>query len=236
MVLFGALVNGIEAALGGVLGVTLRRWIKRDVGDFLIAGQGLCVVLIAIQGMQGGSAVIVTLSMALGSVLGFLLDIDGWFHRMGDAVQARLDRSFKGSARFGSFSQGFVPASILVCTGSMAIMGSLQSGIQLDHATLLSKGLLDLVICMVMASTLGIGVAFSGVTVFIYEGLLTLLAANISPLLSAAVVENMAVSGSLLLFALGLDLMDVVPIKVANMIPAAFMPIIIVPLFSLLGI
>ncbi len=236
MILLGALINGIEAALGGVLGVVLRRWIKKDMGDFLIVGQGLCVVLIAIQGMQGGSAVIVTLSMALGSALGFLLDIDGWFRRVGDAIQSRLDKSFKGNENLGVFSRGFVPASILVCTGSMAIMGSLQSGIQLDHATLLSKGLLDLVICMVMASTLGIGVAFSGVTVFVYEGLLTLLAANISPLLSAAVIENMVVTGSLLLLAIGFDLMGVVPIKVANMIPAAFMPVLIVFLFALFGI
>lgn len=236
MILFGALINGIEAALGGVLGVVLRRWIKKDMGDFLIVGQGLCMVLIAIQGMQGGSAVIVTLSMALGSALGFLLDIDGWFRRVGDAIQSRLDKSFKGNENLGVFSRGFVPASILVCTGSMAIMGSLQSGIQLDHAALLSKGLLDLVICMVMASTLGIGVAFSGVTVFVYEGLLTLLAANISPLLSAAVIENMVVTGSLLLLAIGFDLMGVVPIKVANMIPAAFMPALIVFLFALFGV
>lgn len=236
MPLFGALVNGLEAALGGVLGVVLHRWIKKEMGDFLILSQGMCVVLIAIQGMQGGSAVIVTLSMALGAALGYMIDIDGWFHRVGDAIQVRLDKRFKDSAQLGNFSAGFVPASLLICTGSMAIVGSLQSGLELNHATLLSKGLLDLVICMVMASTLGIGVAFSGVTVFIYEGAITLLATFVAPFLSDMVVENMVVTGSLLLLAIGLNLMGVTNIKAANLIPACIMPVMLVPLFALFGI
>ena len=236
MPLFGALVNGLEAALGGVLGVVLHRWIKKEMGDFLILSQGMCVVLIAIQGMQGGSAVIVTLSMALGAALGYMIDIDGWFHRVGDAIQVRLDKRFKDSAQLGNFSAGFVPASLLICTGSMAIVGSLQSGLELNHATLLSKGLLDLVICMVMASTLGIGVAFSGVTVFIYEGVITLLATFVAPFLSDMVVENMVVTGSLLLLAIGLNLMGVTNIKAANLIPACIMPVMLVPLFALFGI
>ena len=236
MPLFGALVNGLEAALGGVLGVVLHRWIKKEMGDFLILSQGMCVVLIAIQGMQGGSAVTVTLSMALGAALGYMIDIDGWFHRVGDAIQVRLDKRFKDSAQLGNFSAGFVPASLLICTGSMAIVGSLQSGLELNHATLLSKGLLDLVICMVMASTLGIGVAFSGVTVFIYEGAITLLATFVTPFLSDMVVENMVVTGSLLLLAIGLNLMGVTNIKAANLIPACIMPVMLVPLFALFGI
>lgn len=236
MPLFGALVNGLEAALGGVLGVVLHRWIKKEMGDFLILSQGMCVVLIAIQGMQGGSAVIVTLSMALGAALGYMIDIDAWFYRVGDAIQVRLDKRFKDSAQLGNFSAGFVPASLLICTGSMAIVGSLQSGLELNHATLLSKGLLDLVICMVMASTLGIGVAFSGVTVFIYEGAITLLATFVAPFLSDMVVENMVVTGSLLLLAIGLNLMGVTNIKAANLIPACIMPVMLVPLFALFGI
>lgn len=236
MPFFGALVNGLEAALGGVLGVVLHRWIKKEMGDFLILSQGMCVVLIAIQGMQGGSAVIVTLSMALGAALGYMIDIDAWFHRVGDAIQVRLDKRFKDSAQLGNFSAGFVPASLLICTGSMAIVGSLQSGLELNHATLLSKGLLDLVICMVMASTLGIGVAFSGVTVFIYEGAITLLATFVAPFLSDMVVENMVVTGSLLLLAIGLNLMGVTNIKAANLIPACIMPVMLVPLFALFGI
>ena len=236
MVLLGALVNGIEAFIGGALGVFLKRWIKKDMGDFLIVGQGLCVVLIGIQGMVGGSAIIATLSTALGAALGYVLDIDGWFHRLGDAIQAKLDERFSNSPQLGSFSAGFVPASLLICTGSMAIVGSLQSGIQLDHATLFSKGIIDLIVCMVMASTLGVGVAFSGVTVFLYEGLLTLLATVIAPALSDFVVENMVVTGSLLLFTIGLNLMGVTNIKAANLIPACVMPVALVPLFALLGI
>ena len=109
----------------------------------------------------------------------------------------------------------------------MAILGSLQSGLQLDHSTLYAKALIDLVVVMVMATTLGIGVPFSGVCVFVYEALLSLGASLLAPFLTDAVINEMVCAGSLLLLAIGLNMLKITDIKVANFLPAAFLPIIV---------
>ena len=115
-------------------------------------------------------------------------------------------------------------------------MGSLQSGLQLDHATLVAKGLIDLVVCIPLAATLGVGVPFAGVSLLVYEGILSLLASALGGVLTEAVIAEVSVTGSLLLLAVGTNLLKVTDLKVANMLPAAFMPIALVPLTSAMGL
>lgn len=237
VVLAGALINGLEATLGGVLGLLFKERVSDRLGDFLLKGQGLAVVLVAVQGMmRGGDVAIVTLSLALGSVVGLAIDIDARIRSFGDRVQQRLNQVFAGSKRLGNFSDGFVTATIFTCTGAMAIVGSLSSGIALDHATLISKGVIDLAVCLPMAATMGIGVPFCGVSLVVYEGILSLLASLVGTFLSDAVVTEVAVTGSTLLLAVGTNLLGVTDIKVANLIPAAFVPILLVPLAVTLGL
>lgn len=237
MFLLGALANGLEASLGGVIGMLLRRRVSKDLGAFLLKGQGLAVVLVAVQGMtQDGSVVVVTLAMALGCLVGYWADIDARVRALGSWAQGRLDRALAGSGRLGDFSEGFVTATLFCCTGAMAIVGSLRSGLELDHATLVAKGLIDLVVCIPLAATLGAGVPFVGVSLVVYEGLLSGLAAALGGLLSDAVVTQMSVTGSLLLLAVGTNLLGVTDIKVADMLPAAFLPIVLVPLLQLAGL
>lgn len=237
MFLLGALINGLEASLGGVIGLLFRRRVSDDLGSFLLKGQGLAVVLVAVQGMaQDGSVVVVTLAMALGCLVGYLADIDARVRALGSWAQGRLDRAFAGGGPMGDFSEGFVTATLFCCTGAMAIVGSLRSGIELDHATLAAKGLIDLVVCVPLAATLGVGVPFVGVSLVAYEGLLSALAAALGGLLSDAVVTQMSVTGSLLLLAVGTNLLGVTDLKVANMLPAAFFPIALVPLLQLAGL
>ena len=237
VVLAGALINGLEATLGGVLGLLFKERVSDRLGDFLLKGQGLAVVLVAVQGMmRGGDVAIVTLSLALGSVVGLAIDIDARIRSFGDRVQQRLNQALAGSKRLGNFSDGFVTATIFTCTGAMAIVGSLSSGIALDHATLISKGVIDLAVCLPMAATMGIGVPFCGVSLVVYEGILSLLASLVGTFLSDAVVTEVAVTGSTLLLAVGTNLLGVTDIKVANLIPAAFVPILLVPLAVALGL
>ena len=237
MVLAGALINGLEATLGGVLGLLFKERVSERLGDYLLKGQGLAVVLVAVQGMmRGGDVAIVTLSLALGSVVGLAIDIDARIRSFGDRVQQRLNQVFAGSKRLGNFSDGFVTATIFTCTGAMAIVGSLSSGIALDHATRISKGVIDLAVCLPMAATMGIGVPFCGVSLVVYEGILSLLASLVGTFLSDAVVTEVAVTGSTLLLAVGTNLLGVTDIKVANLIPAAFVPILLVPLAVALGL
>jgi uncharacterized membrane protein YqgA involved in biofilm formation len=140
---------------------------------------------------------------------------------LGNKVQSRL-KGFKGN-----FSQGFVNASLLFCVGSMAIMGALQSGLANNHETLYTKAVMDGVISVVFASTLGIGVAASAVPVFIYQGAITLLAAFLQPYLSTAVVLEMTAVGGILLMGVGSNILEIKKVKVGNLIPAIFLPILI---------
>jgi uncharacterized membrane protein YqgA involved in biofilm formation len=235
MVVWGALANGLEAFVGGVLGLLLKSRVSKDLGDFLLKGQGLCVVLVGVQGMTGdGNISVITLSVALGAMIGYLLDIDGAVRRLGDWVQGRLDELLAGSDRFGSFSEGYVTATLFTCTGAMAIVGSLNSGLLGDHSTLIAKGVIDLVVCIPMAATMGIGVPFCGVSLIVYESMLSLAASALGPFLTEAVITQMAVTGSVLLFAVGTNLLGITDLKVANLLPAAFMPIALVPLMGLL--
>jgi uncharacterized membrane protein YqgA involved in biofilm formation len=236
VVVLGALLNGLEAFLGGVIGLLFKTRVSDDLGDFLLKGQGLAVILVSVQGMAaGGSVVVVTLAVALGCLVGYLIDLDGLVRRLGDWAQARLSRLFAGSKRLGSFSEGFVTATLFCCTGAMAIVGSLESGIQLNHDTLIAKGLIDLVVCIPFAATMGIGVPFVGVSLVVYEGVLSLLASALGGILTEAVIAQVSATGSLLLLAVGTNLLKVTDLKVANMLPSAFMPIALVPLMSAMG-
>lgn len=238
MVILGSLVNGLAAVVGGLAGVLLGTRVRRDMGDFLMVAMGLCVILAGVQGMaqQGGSVLLVTLSVGLGGVVGHLLDIDGVVRRFGDRVQDRLVGLAQGSPAFANVSRGFVSSTLVICIGSMAIVGSLESGLALDHSTLFTKSLMDFVINMLMATTMGVGVMLSGVVVFAYEALLSLGASVIAPMLSDLVINQMLVTGSLLLFAVGTNLARITDIKVANLLPACFLPIALAPLLVACGL
>lgn len=237
ILLVGPLANALELALGGVLGVLLKSRISQRLSDFLMEGQGLVVLLLGIQGvMRGGTVVVVATSMALGSALGLAIDIDAAVTRFGDWAQGRLAGLTRGNERLGHFSEGFVTATLFACVGSMAIVGSLSAGLEGDPSTLVAKGLIDLVCAMVMAASMGVGVPFAGATVLVYELVLTACAGLLAPVLSDAVVTEMVVTGSLLLLAMGLNMLGVTRIKIANLLPSCFVPMLLVPLAQLAGL
>ena len=228
MIILGALVNGIAACAGGVCGLLGRRWVNQKLGDFLMQGLGLCIILVAVNGMIQGSHIVVTvLSLVIGGLLGYWLDIDAAIHKFGDWTQDKINAACGGNAGLGRFTDGFVPSSLFICVGAMAILGSLKSGLELDHSTLFAKALIDFVVVAIMASTLGIGVPFSGLCVFVYEALLSIGASWLAPILTAVTIDEMVCAGSLLLLAIGLNMLKVADIKVANFLPAAFAPILL---------
>ncbi|MBR3385122.1 MAG: DUF554 domain-containing protein [Atopobiaceae bacterium] len=237
MVVLGALVNGIAAVLGGLGGMLVGTRLRKDLGDFLLLGMALCICLTGIQGMfSGGSVLLVTLAMTLGGAIGHIVDIDGAVRRLGDAIQARAESLFAGNPAFANISRGFVSSTLVICIGSMAIVGSLESGLVLDHSTLYAKSLMDFIINVIMATTMGAGVMLSGIVVFAYEALLSLGAAAIAPVLTDAIITQMLTTGSLLLFGLGLNMLGVTDIKVANFLPACLLPIVLTPLQAMAGL
>lgn len=241
MILLGSIVDAILAFLGGLIGLIFKRFISEELGDFLIMGQGLVVVLLGVQGMSDTSAnlAVVTVCMGIGLLIGYYLDIDAALTKCGDTIEHSLNKlmsgtkpSVKAAPAHYSFSTGFIYATIYACTGAMAIIGSMHSGMQGDHAMLFVKGALDMIVCVVLAASMGVGVPFCGVPILIYEGILSLLANVVSPYLSASIVSNIVVTGSLLLLVVGLNLMKLTNIKVANMLPAAFLPVIVLPVYN----
>ncbi len=225
--LTGTIVNVLGILLGGGVGLLLHRLMGRGVPerfrDIIMKGIGLCVVYIALGGVLDGKKPLVTiLSMVLGAALGEGLDLDGKLERLGKNLEER----FSGSGD-GSFAQGFLSATLLFCVGTMAIKGSLDAGLVGDHATLYAKSTMDTISAGIFASSLGAGVLFSTLPVLVYQGGITLLAGLAQPLLGDAVIAEMNTVGSLLLFGLALNLLEVTHLKLMNYLPAMFLPVLL---------
>ena len=224
MILTGTIVNSAAIVAGSIAGLLLGKFIPERFSDAMEKGAALCVLYIGVDGMLAGENTLVAiLSISIGAILGELLQLDEHMHQLGDWVE----RKFGGKGSKTSLSDGFVTASLLFCVGAMAIMGALDSGLTGDHATLYAKSTLDGITSIVYGSTMGAGVALSGVAVFLYQGLITLCASFIAPFLSDVVIAEMKCVGSLLIIGLSFNMLGMTKIKVMNYVPAVFFPILL---------
>ena len=220
--MLGTIVNTLAILAGCAIGLLLKRGINEKVTDAIMKGISLCVIYIGIDGMlEGSKTLAVIIAMALGAAIGTLLDLNGKMEKLGKMIEGRISNGGAGIA------QGFVTASLIYCVGAMAVVGSLQSGLNGDHSMLYTKALLDGISAMVLTASLGAGVGLSAASVFVYQGALTLLAGLIAPVLSDAVVAEMTCVGRILIAALGLNMLGVVKLKVMDYVPAIF---IVIPL------
>lgn len=226
--MLGTIVNALAAVVGGLLGSLLKKGLPDKIAGLVQTGLALCVTFIGIKGsLDGTNTLLCVLSMVIGAVIGALLDLDKQFNRLGNWTQDRLTKNAKGESHI---AEGMVTASLMFCVGSMAVVGSLQSGLTGDHSTIYTKSTLDFVSAIIFASTLGWGVCLSGIFVFVYQGAIVLLARWVAPLLesySGDVVAEMSCVGSLLILALGLNMLGLTKIKVSNLLPAMFIPLIL---------
>ncbi len=235
--LWGTIVNVAAVLVGGSVGVLLKKGIPERLAGALMTAVGFCTLYIGIRGCVdvGGVAVddktlVVVFSLALGALVGHLLDLDGRLQRLGGRAEAKFSKRADGN---GQIAKAFVSASLLFCVGTMTVVGALQSGLQNNHEMLYLKSVLDLISSIVFGATLGAGVLLSTVTVFVYQGSITLLAQVVAPYLNSAVVTEMNHVGALLIIGLGLNLLKVADIKVANFVPAILLPIALCPLYTL---
>ena len=169
--------------------------------------------------------------MVLGALIGEALDIDKRVNNIGKKLENKFDKGNQSS----TFAQGFTSASLLFCVGAMTIVGCLQAGIKGDNTILFTKSAMDFVSSMIFASTMGVGVLFSAVFVLVYQGLITLLAGVISPLLTDAVIAEMSCVGFIIFIGLGLNMLNVTKLKIMNYVPAIFLPILFCPLYDWLA-
>lgn len=223
--MLGVLVNTLTVVLGSALGILLKKGIPERITKELIKGIGLCTMCIGWLGtLKGENTLIMILSMAVGILIGELLELDRHLNRFAAWIESRW-RKENGEV---SLAEGFVTASLLFCVGAMTIVGSLQAGLQGQYEMLYTKSLLDLVSSFVLASTLGIGVLLAGAFVLLFQGGIVVMSQFLAPVLSDMAIAEMTCVGSLLIFALGLNLLGITKLKVMNYLPAIFIPIILV--------
>lgn len=223
------LANSIFIIMGSILGVFLKKGIPDRIKNSLISAMGLCVLVIGVSlAIKGtNNILIVVLSVAFGTLIGELFDLDNKITILGEKLQSR----FAGGDN-AKFAEGFVTASILFCAGAMGVVGSLNVGLTGNGDTLLVKGLIDGVIASLFATAFGIGVMFSSVSVFIYQSVFIILASILSKYLGPQVIESVNGVGGITVIGIGLNLAINSEIKVANIAPAVFIPMIL----SLFGI
>ncbi|MDL2324975.1 DUF554 domain-containing protein [Ruminococcaceae bacterium OttesenSCG-928-A16] len=226
--MLGTIVNAVAILVGGLAGLLLRGGIKQKYQTIANQAIGLSVLVVGLSGAIGkimqpeANPVLFIVSLVLGGLLGELLGIEAGLEKLGNWLQGKI-RTKKDT---GNIADGFVAASLLFCVGTMGIMGALQSGMQGQHTTLFTKSVLDGITAVIMASTMGVGVLFSAVSVFIYQGAITLLAGVISPLLTADMLREILLVGGIMIAALGLNILGITKIKVGNMLPAILVPVV----------
>lgn len=223
--LLGAFVNTVAVLVGGFIGLLLKKGLPERISDTVMKGVGLCVVYIGITGcLEGKNALITILSVAIGAILGELLNLDGGINKIGNFLQSRFSKEDDEKT---SIAKGFVSASLLFCVGAMAIVGALNSGLKGDHEMQFTKSLLDFISSIVFASSMGIGVLFSAFFVFLYQGAITLLAQFVAPFLTDVVIAEMTCVGSLLIIGIGLNMLGITKLKLMNYVPAILLPILL---------
>lgn len=228
--MIGVLVNTATVLIGSLIGLLFKKGIPKKLTDAVMLGIGLCTVYIGISGsLKGENTLILIGSIVLGAIIGTAIDLDKRLNALGELI----GRRFKKSGGTVSAAEGFVTASLLFCIGSMTIVGSLTAGLTGDNETIFIKSLLDLVSSLILSVSLGIGVIFSAAFVFIFQGALVLLAQYLAPVLTPSAINELTCAGSLIIIALGLNLIGVTKIKVANYLPAIIIAPFIVWILSL---
>lgn len=248
--IWGTLVNAVAVAVGALAGMLIKKlgFTKKTVSqaenaldstraehqkrisDTVMVGLGLCVLLIGMSGALKMQNVLVGIvSMALGGLVGEMLDLDRLINRLGAWIEGRV-----GGNGEGRIAQGFVTATLLFCVGAMTVTGAIESSVQHTHSTYYAKAMIDMVAAVIFGSTYGLGVVLSAGAVFVTQGALTLLASLLAGAIPMVIINEMIAVGSLLLVAIGLNQMGVTRIRVMNLLPAMFLPILLVPLFGLL--
>ena len=233
MIGLGTIINTAAILAGGLLGALFGRFLHESAQDTLTKVCGVSTLFIAIAGvMEGmmqveGNALVSTGSMviigslAIGALIGEILDIEGAFERFGQWLKIK-----SGNARDKGFVDAFVTASLTVCIGAMAIVGSIQDGIAGDYSILATKAILDLIIIMVMTCSMGRGCVFSAIPVAVFQGSITLLAGLLKPLMTDLALANLSLVGNVLIFCVSINLVWGKKIKVANLLPAIVIAVI----------
>lgn len=223
--MIGVLANTGAVLLGSIVGLLCKKGISDRIADTLMKGLGLCTLAIGISGLfKGENTLILVISIAVGGFIGSLLRLDDNLNKFGKFIENKVNKNRSSKT---SIAQGFVSASLLFCVGAMTIVGSLQAGLTGDNEMLLTKSMMDLISSTILSATLGIGVMMAAAFVLVFQGSIVLLAQYVAPFLSDNVIGEMTCVGSLIIIALGLNLLGITKLKIVDYLPAIFLPILL---------
>ena len=238
MIGLGTIINVAAVLVGGGIGLLLRGGIPKRFETILMQALGLSTMVIGVSGtlkeifvLENGAittrgTMLLILSLVIGSAVGELLKIEQRLDALGEWIKAKV-----GAKNDAHFVEGFVSATLIICVGAMAIVGSLQDGLTRDPSTLITKSLLDGVLLIVMASTLGAGALFSAIPLGLYQGAITLCAAVAAPLMSQSLIADLSLVGSVLIFVIGCNIAFGKRFSPANMLPALLGPVVAALIF-----
>lgn len=225
--LFGSIINACMIVLGAFFGLAVRKSLPARVLELPVQGMAIFVMSLGLSmSVKTQQPLVAVAAIAAGSVAGELLDLEGLLGKGCAALEKKFGESAKG------FSGGFIAASLIYCTGSMAVLGAFEEGLGGYPSLLLAKGLIDGLTSVALAASLGFGVIFAAVPVFLYQGILTLTAVWIQPFMSDAAVLEMSATGGLMLVAIGINLLGIMKIRVMNMLPALIAAVLLVRFFG----
>ena len=233
MIGLGTIINTGAILLGGLLGALFGRFLSDSAQDTLTKVCGVSTLFIAVSGalekmfavengvIVGRGSMLVVICLAIGALIGEAMKIEDAFEHFGEWLKVK-----SGNAKDKGFVNAFVTASLTVCIGAMAIVGSLEDGLTGDYSILATKAVLDLIIIMVMSCSLGRGAVFSAIPVAVFQGSITALAGLLRPLMTAAALSNLSLVGNVLIFCVGINLVWDKRVKVANLLPAIVVAVI----------
>ena len=233
MVLLGSLLNSLFIVIGTLVGRLFRN-IPESMQQTVMSIIGLVVALLGIQmGLEGDNFILLVISLIVGAVIGEWLNLEGKFNRFGVWIESLFGKR----AQKGTIAEGFITASLIFVIGSMGIIGALDSGLRNDHNVLITKGIIDGFMSIILASTLGIGVILSAISVLIYQGSIALFAGVISTYIPTEAlnlfIKEMTATGGVMIIAIGLNIAGLTKIRIANLLPAILMVGILVTIIFL---
>lgn len=217
--MLGTIVNTGAIIAGSLLGLLLKGGIPKRFDHIIMQAMALSVLCVGISGsLKSEQTLLMIISLVVGGIIGEALDIDKALNKLGQKLEDSMGK--------GNIAKGFISASLLFCVGSMAIVGSIQSGLEGKHDLLFIKSMMDGIVAILYTSTMGIGVIFSAAAIFIYQGTITLAAVFLGSVLAESQITDIGAIGSVLIIALGLNMLKITEIKVANLLPAVFIPML----------
>lgn len=216
------LIDALGVLIGGYFGAKLGGRISQDIHKEIMKFLGICTMVIGISSSLQGDMIVMLVSIVIGVLIGHNIGIESGINKFALRIQNKFVRG-----KDSNFAEGFITGTLIFCIGSMSILGSIEAGIRGNNEILLAKSVLDLVSAFFLASSLGIGISISSIGILIYEGLIFLLASLVAPIMTDEIINNISGTGGLIIIAIGLNMLKLTDIKLANALPAILVPIVI---------